>query len=144
MAMINKFREAMIKEFEMTDLGLMSYFMGLEVFQTADGIFVSQQRYAKETLKRFKMNDCKSILTPVGSRLKLTKEGTGELVKPTDYKCLVGSLRYLTSTRSDIVFCVGLISRFMESPKQSHLQAAKRILRYISDTIDYEILYNST
>ncbi|XP_026458704.1 uncharacterized protein LOC113359253 [Papaver somniferum] len=142
--MVKEFMEAMIREFEMTDLGLMSYFLGLEVLQPEDGIFVSQQRYAKEILKRFKMNDCKPILTPVESRLKLTKEGTGELVNPTDFKCLLGSLRYLISTRPDIVFGVRLFSRFMESPKQSHLQAAKSILRYICGTIDYGIFYNST
>ncbi|CAM8982129.1 unnamed protein product [Rhodiola kirilowii] len=72
------------------------------------------------------------------------KEGTGELVNPTYFKSIVGSLRYLTSTRLDIVYGVGLISRFMEQPQQSHLLVAKRILRYISGTSNYGIMYSHT
>ncbi|CAM8968524.1 unnamed protein product [Rhodiola kirilowii] len=72
------------------------------------------------------------------------KEGTGEFVNPTYFKSIVGSLRYLTSTRPDIVYGVGIISRFMEQPKQSHLLVAKRILRYISGTSDYGIMYSHT
>ena len=71
------------------------------------------------------------MLTPVEERLKLGKESGGDLVNSTNFRMLVGSLRYLTATRPDIVYGVGLISRFMESPRQSHWQAAKRILRYV-------------
>ncbi|CAM8895114.1 unnamed protein product [Rhodiola kirilowii] len=72
------------------------------------------------------------------------KEGTGELMNPTYFKSIVGSLHYLTSTRPDIVYGVGIISRFMEQPQQSHLLAAKRILRYINGTSDYGIMYSHT
>ena len=87
------------------------------------------------------MESCNPALTPVQERLKLEKNGSGELVNPTHYKQLVGSLRYLTSTRPDITFGVGLISRFMESPRQSHLMAAKRILKYIKGTQGDGIFY---
>ena len=142
--MFSEFREAMTSQFEMTDLGLMSYFLGLEVKQTDNGIFISQQKYANDILKRLKMESLKPIRTPVIERLELKKEGTGELVNPTYFKSIVGSLRYLASTRPDITYGVGIISRFMEKPYQSHLQAAKRILRYVSGTRDHGILYSYT
>ena len=112
--MFAEFREAMTSKFEMTDLGLMSYFLGLEVKQTNDGIFVSRQKYAIDILKRLKMESLKLIRTPFAEQLELKKEGTGELVNPTYFKSIVGSLRYLTSTRLDIAYGLGIISRFME------------------------------
>ncbi|CAM8990990.1 unnamed protein product [Rhodiola kirilowii] len=142
--MFIEFKEAMTRQFEMTDMGLMSYFLGIEVEQADSGIFISQKKYAKDILKRFKFEGMKAVRTPVAERMEMMKEGTGELVNPTYFKSIVGSLRYLTSTRPDIVYGVGLISRFMEKPQQSHLLAAKRILRYISGTIDYGIMYSHT
>ncbi|CAM8980304.1 unnamed protein product [Rhodiola kirilowii] len=142
--MFIEFREAMTRQFEMTDMGLMSYFLGIEVEQADSGIFISQKKYAKDILKRFKFEGMKAVRTPVAERMEMMKEGTGELVNPTYFKSIVGSLRYLTSTRPDIVYGVGLISRFMEKPQQSHLLAAKRILRYISGTSDYGIMYSHT
>ncbi|XP_026410542.1 uncharacterized protein LOC113305753 [Papaver somniferum] len=88
------------------------------------------------------MDNCDPILTPVDERLKLTREGSGELVNSKDFKGLVGCLRYLTATRPDIVYAFGLVSRFMEEPRQSHLQAAKRILRYVRGPTSLGILYN--
>eukprot|EP00268_Persea_americana_P053619 TRINITY_DN60865_c0_g1_i1.p1 TRINITY_DN60865_c0_g1~~TRINITY_DN60865_c0_g1_i1.p1 ORF type:complete len:349 (+),score=54.58 TRINITY_DN60865_c0_g1_i1:103-1047(+) len=124
-SMFAEFREAMCSNFEMTDMGLMSYFLGLEVLQTSVGIFVSQKKCAADILKRFKMESCHPIKTPVEARLHLSKFDNSELVSPTDYRSLVGSLRYLTSTRPDIVYGVGVISRFMETPSQAHLVATK-------------------
>ncbi|KAG9444893.1 hypothetical protein H6P81_016233 [Aristolochia fimbriata] len=109
-SMIQEFREAMVRDFAMADMGLMSYFLGLEVVQSQEGIFVSQQKYARDILKRFNMLDCNSVRTPMEERIKLTKEGSGEELS------------------------VGMVSRFMEKPRQSHLQSAKRILRYIKDS----------
>lgn len=142
-SMSAEFREAMCSNFEMTDMGLMSYFLGLEVLQTGAGIFVSQKKYAADILKRFKMESCHPIKTPVEARLHLSKFDNSELVSPTYYQSLVGSLRYLTSTRPDIVFGVGVISRFMETPSQAHLVAAKRILHYIKGTHSHGIFYAS-
>ncbi|XP_026377667.1 uncharacterized protein LOC113271960 [Papaver somniferum] len=117
--MINEFREDMMKEFEMTHLGIMSYFLGIEVQQTERGIFINQLRYAKGILKRFKMDNCNPILTPVDERLKLTREGSGELVNSTDFKGLVGCLRYLTATRPDIIgtTSLGIFYNVSEDPK---------------------------
>ncbi|KAK2975123.1 hypothetical protein RJ640_024698 [Escallonia rubra] len=125
---LSEFREDMIAQFEMTDIGLMYYFLGIEVKQTNRGIFISQKKYAGDILKKFKMEACNPILIPVEERLKLVKDGSGDLVNATNFTRLVGSLRYLTATRLDIVNGLGIVSRFMNSPQQSHWQAAKRIL----------------
>ncbi|KAL3536975.1 hypothetical protein ACH5RR_000341 [Cinchona calisaya] len=112
----------MISHFEMTDLGLTSYFLGIKVCQMASDIFISQKKYTGDIMKKFKMDTVKPMMTPAEEKLKLTKDGTRNFVDATYFKRLVGSLRYLTSTRPDITFGVHLISRFMESPCQSHLQ----------------------
>lgn len=139
--MFDDFKRAMFKEFEMTDCGVMSYFLGIEVKQQRDGIFISQKKYAKEILEKFKMDACNEVTTPLATGAKLTKEGEGRIIKPTLYKSLVGSLRYLTITRPDIVYGVGLVSRYMETPRESHWRAAKRILRYIKGTMEFGLFY---
>ena len=142
--MFEEFKKAMAREFEMTDMGLMSYYLGIEVKQNKNGIFISQEGYAKEVLKRFNMANCKPISTPVECGVKLSRLDGGEKVDPTYFKSLVGSLRYLTCTRPDILFGVGLVSRFMEEPTTTHLKTAKRILRYIKGTLDFGLSYSSS
>lgn len=141
--MITKFREAMIRQFEMTDMGLMSYFLGIEVVQQNDEIFISQKKYASDILKKFKMEQSKPVYTPVEEKLKLTRENDGKMADSIYYKSLIGNLRYLTATRPNIVYGVDLLSRFMEEPRVSHLQGAKRILRYIKGTLTDGIFYVS-
>ena len=143
--MFNDFKKAMEREFEMSDMGLMSYYLGMEVKQMKDGIFISQEGYAKTILKKFNMSDCKPVSTPMEVGIKLSKvEEDPENVNPTMFKSLMGSLRYLTCTRPDILFAVGLVSRFMEKPTMSHMKAAKRILRYLRGTLDCGIFYSSS
>ena len=126
----------------MTDLGLMSYFLSLEIKQNIKNIFIFQEAYAKEILKKFKMEDCKPISTPTDCRVKLSKFEECKMMDPTLYKSLVGSLRYLTCTRSDILYGVGLLSHFMEESKSTYWKAAKRILRYIRGTISHGLMYS--
>ena len=140
---INDFKTTMKTEFEMTDLGLMKYFLGIEVKQSKKGIFISQSKYVFDVLKRFRMLNCKSAATPVATGTKLSRNDEGSGVDPTEFKRLVGSLMYLIATRLDILYAVSLISRFMEAPKASHWQVGKRILRYIAGTAEYGILYSS-
>ena len=142
--MIAEFREAMVKCFDMTDLGLMSYFLGIEVIQQDDGIFISQKKYAADVLKKFKMENSKSISIPVEEKLKLKKDSDEKRIDSTYYKSLIGSLIYLIATIPDIVFGVGLLSRFMEEPHACPLQGAKRILRYIKGTLTEGIFYANT
>ncbi|MCV5002872.1 reverse transcriptase domain-containing protein, partial [Escherichia coli] len=107
-SMFKEFKNAMTREFEMTDIGLMAYYLGIEVKQKEEGIFISQESYAKEILKKFKMDNCKPISTPIECGIKLSKDDEAEKMDPTLFKSLVGSLRYLTCTRPDILYATGL------------------------------------
>ncbi|XP_070031843.1 secreted RxLR effector protein 161-like [Nicotiana tomentosiformis] len=132
----------MSHEFDMTAVGLMSYYSGLEVKQMDDRIFISQEIYLNEMLKKFNMLDCNSVNTPMESGTKLSKFDEGENMDPTFFKSLVGSLRYLTCIRPDILFVVGVVSRFMEAPTSTHLKVTRRILRYLKGTIDFGLFYS--
>ncbi|MCF8701902.1 DDE-type integrase/transposase/recombinase, partial [Corynebacterium sp. MC-10] len=142
--MIDEFKQSMAKVFEMTDIGLMAYYLGIEVKQLEDGIFISQEGYAKEIIKKFKMDDCNPVNTPVECGIKLSKHDEDEKVDTTMFKSLVGSLRYLTCTRPDILYATGLISRYMENPTTTHLKTARRILRYLKGTINFGLFYSTS
>lgn len=109
----------MISHFEMTNLELMLYFLDIVVSQIYNGIFITQKKYADGILKSFKMDTVKPMLTPVEGKLKLVKDGSDEFVDATNFRRLVGSLGYLTSTSPDITFALGLVTKFMESLRQS-------------------------
>ena len=142
--MIKELKEVMTREFEMTDLGLMRYFLGLEVRQGKSGIFVSQEAYAKDILKKSRMEECKPVAIPMELGTKLSKFEGGDRVDASKYRSLVGSLRYLTCTRPDISYSVGVVSRFMEEPKYTHWKAIKRILRYIKGTVSLGLFYSKS
>ena len=112
---------------EMTDLGIMKYFLGIEIDQSSKSIFVCQQKYAANIIKRFCMEDCNPAETPIPLGTKLRKQDEGPTVDSTLYKRLVGSLLYLTATRPDIMYAANLVSRFMESPKDSHWKMAVKL-----------------
>ncbi|XP_038889278.1 uncharacterized mitochondrial protein AtMg00810-like [Benincasa hispida] len=139
--MFEEFKQFMMAEFEMTDLGMMHYFLGIEVIQSVVRIFINQKKYALEILDRFQMENCNSATTSIEPNLKLTKDHEGKKVNNTLYKQMIGSLMYLTATRPDIMYAVSLISRFMESPTKLHLLVAKRILHYLKGTPGLGILY---
>ncbi|KAK2993953.1 hypothetical protein RJ640_000551 [Escallonia rubra] len=139
--MFNNSKKAMTKEFEMTDIGEMSYFLGVEVKQMEDVIFMSQRKYAEQILSRFRMNDCNPVTIPAETGVELRVDSNRKSVNPTLYKSMVGSLRYLTFTRPDITYAVGLVSRYMERTKQDHFNAVKRILRYVKGTVDHGLFY---
>ena len=124
--LIDEFKKRMMEEFEMTDLGLMRYFLGIEVKQLKEGVFISQEGYARDILKKFGMEDSNPMNTPMEPKTKLSKNDEGVVIDENLYRSLVGSLRYLTCTRPDIAYAVGVISRYMESLKSSHWKAAKR------------------
>lgn len=137
--MCDEFKNSMMLEFEMSDLGKMKHFLGVEVKQCGRGIIIYQKRYAGEVLARFGMDNSNSVKNPIMLGTKLHKDEDGDRVDETLYKQLVGSLMYLTVTRPDLMYNVCLISRFMASPRMSHWLAAKRILRYIKGTISLGI-----
>ena len=142
--LIENFKTVMKDEFEMTDMGLVRYFLGIEVEQGEKGIFISQEKYVNQVLERFNMQECKVAITPTVMGLKLSKNDSSKDFDPSLYKSIVGSLMYLTTTRPDIMHVVSLISRFMEKPKEAHWQAAKRILRYVKGTKRFGILYTAS
>ena len=117
----------MESEFENTDLGLMKFFLGIEVQHSESGIFISHSKYASEFLKIFNMSNCKTTPKPVIIGLKLSKDDEGSTVDPMFFKRIFGNLMYLIATRPTIMYGVSLISIFMESPKDSHWQEGKRI-----------------
>ncbi|KAJ4807357.1 polyprotein [Rhynchospora pubera] len=139
--MVEEFKESMKKEFEMTDLGLLKYFLGLEVTQTSEGIFISQRKYALDLLNKFNMKNCKSVSTPMNAKEKLNKDDGTPITDAALYRSLVGGLIYLTHTRPDVSYSVGVVSRFMHKPSKHHMGAAKRILRYVAGTTDFGLWY---
>lgn len=139
--LVTEFRRDMKNKFEMTDLGQLKYFLGMEVIQDEGGIFLSQKKYAQDLLKRFDMVNCNSCSTPMNTKEKLTKEDNSGPAEAVKFRSLVGGLIYLTHTRPDINFSVSLISRFMQSPSKLHMGAAKRVLRYVSGTTGLGLWY---
>ena len=128
-------------EFEMNDLGLLHYFLGIEVTQMNDGICISQERYVSNIIHKWKMGNCKPMSTPMNTNEKKLVEDGAEKVDAQSYRNLVGILLYITTTRPNIMHAVGLISRFMKSPSKIHFGVANIILRYLRGTTSYGILY---
>ncbi|XP_066323684.1 uncharacterized protein [Miscanthus floridulus] len=138
---VDSFKEQMRRMFKMSDLGLMSFYLGLEVKQAGDAITLGQAAYARKLLEKADMAGCNPCHTPMEVRLRLSAKSSAPDVDATMYRSLVGSLRYLVHTRPDLTFAMGYVSRFMEKPKQDHYAAVKHILRYIAGTINYGICY---
>ena len=130
-----------MKEFDMSDLGEMKYFLGLEITQTSEGIFLSQKQYATSLLKKFKLEKYNLVATSLVLNEKLMKNDGEAKADATLYRSLIGSLLYLTASRPDVMFSASLLSRYMQNPSQRHFGAAKRVLRYIKGTIDMGIWY---
>ncbi|CAL2259665.1 unnamed protein product [Prunus armeniaca] len=140
-SMFVEFKRSMMLEFDMTDLGKIRYFLGIEVMQRTDGIFISQKKYALEVLEKFGMNKSNPVLNPIVPGCKLLRDEDGVKVDSTIYKQIVGSLMYLTATRPYMMFVVSLIIRNMSNPTELHMEAAKRILRYLRGTTDFGVFY---
>ncbi|XP_024626555.1 uncharacterized mitochondrial protein AtMg00810-like [Medicago truncatula] len=122
----------------MSDLGEMSYFLVIEVEQKNGDIFICQRKYANEMLKKFNMENRKSMSTPMCPKERLCKD-VEEQVDETLYQSLIGCLMYLTTTRSDILYDVNVLSRFMNCAKESLFKGAKRVLRYVKGTLNFGI-----
>ncbi|GKB53012.1 retrovirus-related pol polyprotein from transposon TNT 1-94 [Tanacetum coccineum] len=139
--MCDDFAKIMHDEFEMSMMGELNFFLGLQIKQLNDGIFFNQSKYIKEMLKKFGLEDSKPMKTPMSTETKLTRDEEGESVDNTKYRGMIGSLLYLTASRPDIMFSVCLCARFQEDPKTSHLEAVKRIFRYIKGTMHLGLWY---
>jgi len=107
-----------------------------------DTIFISQSKYAKNIVNKFGLENARHKRTPATTHLKLSKDENGVVVDQSLYRNMIGSLLYLTASRPNITFVVGVCARYQVEPKMSHLVQVKRILKYINDTTDYGILYS--
>ncbi|KAK0588363.1 hypothetical protein LWI29_000056 [Acer saccharum] len=139
---VQQFVDVMSLEFEMSLVGELSYFLGLQIRQMHDGIFITQAKYAKNLVKKFGLEKAKHCDTPMSTTLKLSKDASGKSVEQTLYRGMIGSLLYLTASRPDISFSVGVCARYQADPKESHLSSVKRIIRYVNGTSNYGIWYS--
>jgi hypothetical protein len=139
-AEVAAFKEEMKATFQMSDLGHLSFHLGIEVHQGDSGITLRQTAYAKRIVELVGLTDCNPALTPMEERLKLSRDNTTE-VDATQYRRLVGSLSYLVHTRPDLAYSVGYVSRFLQRPTTEHEQAVKRIIRYVAGTLDHDLYY---
>ncbi|GJX14203.1 putative ribonuclease H-like domain-containing protein, partial [Tanacetum coccineum] len=126
-----EFEKLMHKKFQMSSMGELTFFLGLQVTQKDDGIFISQDKYVDEILKKFGFSTVKIASTPMETSKPLLKDENAEDVDVHLYRSMIGSLMYLTSSRPDIMFVVYACARFQVTPKVSHLHAVKRIFRYL-------------
>ena len=115
----------MQKEFEMSLMGQLNYFLGLQVKQPPRGLFISQEKYTHELLKKFKFEDFKSKATPMANGVKLGADDKGKIIDQKQYRGMIGSLLYFTSSRPYILFSVCLCAWFQSNPKESHFSAIK-------------------
>ena len=115
----------MMKEFEMSMVGKLTFFLGLQVKQKKEGIFISQEKYARNIVKKFGLDSKKHAFTPMSSSTKLNVDSSRVEVSPTLYRSIIGSLLYLTASRLDIAFSMGVCARYQAPPKESHLTMVK-------------------
>jgi hypothetical protein len=118
--LVEEFKQEMMNVFEMTDLGLMTYFLGMEVKQSQNEVFICQKKYAKEISKKFQMKECKATSTPMNQKEKLSKNDGADKVDEGYFRSMIGCLIYLTTTRPDILFVVSFLSCFMHGASELH------------------------
>jgi len=133
--------QALSTEFDITDLGSLHFFLGIQITHTSTGLFLSQSKYVEDLLLKSEMVDAKPCDTPCLPYHRLLKEDGAPYPNPTVYRSIVGALQYLTFTRPDIAFSVHQVCQFMQNPMVSHFTAVKRILRYLKGTLHVGISY---
>eukprot|EP00253_Pinus_taeda_P004797 PITA_04797 len=129
------------KEFEMSLLRELTYFLGLQIQQHEGNIFLSQTNYLKQILKKYGMEDSKPICTPMVTRCSLSENDESAAVHQPTYRSMILSLLFLKGNRLDIMHAVGIVGIFRENPKETHLRAVKRIFKYLQGTQNYGLWY---
>nr|GFC43206.1 uncharacterized mitochondrial protein AtMg00810-like [Tanacetum cinerariifolium] len=130
-AWCDEFEVLMKDEFEMSDMGKLTFFLGLQVKQLPDGIFISQDKYVKDMLKKFDMDSMRTTTTPYEVPKHKSKDVPDDAVNVHLFRSMIGSLMYLTASRPDIMFTVSAYSRHQVTPLTSHLNAVKKIFKYL-------------
>lgn len=142
--LLDKITSSLKMELPMTDMGRLSYFLGVKVEHNIQGLFLSQRNYASEIIARAGMSGCKPVSTPSDVQKKLAADEGDRIENPTQYMSLSGALQYLTFTRPDIAYAVQQVCLFMHDPRQVHMSALKRIIRYIQGTLGHDLqMYRS-
>src|SRR5690348_10773371 len=136
-----EFSRIMTQKFEMSMMGELKYFLGFQVKQLQEGTFISQTKYTQDILTKFGMKDAKPIKTPMGTNGHLDLDTGGKSVDQKVYRSMIGSLLYLCASRPDIMLSVCMCARFQADPKEAHLTAVKRILRYLAYTPKFGLWY---
>ena len=131
-SLCDEFSKLMQKEFEMSIMGELSHFLGLQIKQLKDDIFINQSKYINDMLKKYGMKSVKSAATPMNTTTKLTTDEQGKGVEEKLYRGMIGCLLYLTTSRHNIMFSVYLFTCFQSCPKDFHLSVVKRIFKYLS------------
>ncbi|KAK6162207.1 hypothetical protein DH2020_002048 [Rehmannia glutinosa] len=137
----DKFSNLMQGKFEMSMMGELTFFLGLQVKQLKDGTFISQTKYTRDLMKKFGMEEKLSVKIPMNTIVKMDMDAEGKVVDQTKYRALIRSLLYVTAIRPDITFDVGVCARFQSATKESHVTAAKRILRYLKGSEEVGLWY---
>ena len=140
---IQELKDFLSQQFEMKDLGHLSYFLGLEITYSIDGLYITQAKYASELLSRVGLTDSKTVDTPVELNVHLTPLGGKPLSNPSLYRCLVGSLVYLTVTRPDISYAIHQVSQYLSTPRSTHYSTVLCILRYLKGTLFHGLFYSA-
>ncbi|XP_066323655.1 uncharacterized mitochondrial protein AtMg00810-like [Miscanthus floridulus] len=135
LSLLQRIIAALRREFSMTDMGPLHHFLGVSVQRQHDSLFLSQRQYMLDILDRAGMLNCKPCSTPVDTQAKLSADGVA-VADPTFYRSIAGALQYLTFTRPDIAYAVQQVCLYMHDPREPHLGAMKRILRYLQGTLD--------
>nr|GEU74711.1 retrovirus-related Pol polyprotein from transposon TNT 1-94 [Tanacetum cinerariifolium] len=135
------FSDLMVKRFEMSMMGEMEFFLGLQVNQFSTEIFINQSKYILDILKRFGMENCDTVPTPMVEQAKLKLNLVRKPVDHTDYRSMIGSLMYVTSSRPNIMFATCMCARYQANPNEHHVSAVKGIFRYLKRTINLGLWY---
>jgi hypothetical protein len=144
-SLVARFSKDKSREFEMSMMGELQFFLGVQIKQSKEGTFVHQAKYTKDIVWKFKMEDSKAMTTLMSTTTALDANEEGEHEDPKEYRSMIGSLLYLTATRLDIQFSVCLCARFQVSSRTSHRQqAVKRIFRYLRHTPDFGLWYSAS
>ncbi|GJT17330.1 uncharacterized mitochondrial protein-like protein [Tanacetum coccineum] len=141
-ALCNEFANQMTTKFKMSMMGQISFFLGLQISQSPRGIFLNQSKYASEIIKKYGLLTSDSVDTPMVEKNKLDEDLQGTPVDATLYHGMIGSLMYLTSSRPDLIYAVCLCARYQAKPTEKHLNAVKRIFRYLKGTINMGLWYS--
>ncbi|GJX17353.1 retrovirus-related pol polyprotein from transposon TNT 1-94 [Tanacetum coccineum] len=137
-----RFKKLMHSRFEMSLMGEMKSFLGLQIYQSPRGIFINQAKYALKILKKYGKNKCDSLGTPLATKPKLDADLSGTPVDQTRYRSMIGALMHLTSSRPDIVQAVCYCACYQARPTEKHLKEVKRIFRYLKGTINMGLWYS--